>query len=325
MKKFITILIAVLILASVLSAVTATASVIEFTVSAKMAYDQIQVDLNVRGATGKNICVFGPFIIGFDNTKLSIPYTPASGLNNIDDTNFVVGNGTASGGYEAIIVSDDLKSVKILYADAKGKVIAGDGTVLSLFFDVKAGAGSAVSFSLSATDSAIVSNEEEEFEFTAGGSPPPPTFTTTTTDIPAHKTSLMFSNEKNTNWNSVITELNIISGNSKQIYLSIYDHAYGMFLSNVNEYSEWVSDNTSIATVEKGLITAVSEGTAIITATYNNETISLTVTVTNDSSGVKTTTIASSEDPVPPTGIATSVAFLIFAAAAGVVLVKTKK
>jgi len=170
MKKLLAILVAVLMLASVLTAVTATAAAIEFTVAAKMAGDQVQVDLNVKGAGGKGACVFGPFVITFDDTKLSIPYTPASGLNNIDDTNFVVGNGTAAGGYEAIIVSDDLKSVKILYADAKGKVIAGDGTVLSLLFNVKAGAEGTVSFALSATDAAIVSSEEEELEFTAAGS-----------------------------------------------------------------------------------------------------------------------------------------------------------
>jgi|GEM_PF-1818332 len=331
MKKLITILIAVLMLASVFSAVTATASLIEFSIVAKLRDKQVQVDLNVKGAAGKGICVFGPLVIGFDNTKLQIPYQPAGGISNIEDTNYQVGNGTANTGYEAITVSDDCKSIKILYADAKDRVIAGDGTVLSIFFEIKTGAADTVSFTLSASDKCVVGNSNgEEFDFYTDD------YSQTISIIPTHKTSLKFSDDKNTGWNSDMTELNIISGNSRQIYAKIYDHMHVMFISDVTDKSEWVSDKKSIAIVEKGLITAVSEGMAIISAMYNNETISIIVIVTNDdgadsstndSSGVKTTTIAanSGEEPVPPTGIAAPAAFLIFAAAACAVLVKTKK
>ncbi|MBO5349512.1 MAG: Ig-like domain-containing protein [Clostridia bacterium] len=44
----------------------------------------------------------------------------------------------------------------------------------------------------------------------------------------------------------------------------------------------WSSDNTSVATVENGKITAIAEGTAIITATGNEKTATVKVTVKNN-------------------------------------------
>jgi uncharacterized protein YjdB len=44
----------------------------------------------------------------------------------------------------------------------------------------------------------------------------------------------------------------------------------------------WDSSNPAVATIDNGLITALSEGTSIITATYNSQTAKCTVTVSED-------------------------------------------
>ena len=51
--------------------------------------------------------------------------------------------------------------------------------------------------------------------------------------------------------------------------------------TDVTSYAAWTSSNPSIATVEGGKITAVSAGTATITATYNGYRATTTVTVNN--------------------------------------------
>ena len=51
--------------------------------------------------------------------------------------------------------------------------------------------------------------------------------------------------------------------------------------TDVTSYAAWTSSNPSIATVECGKITAVSAGTATITATYNGYRTTTTVTVNN--------------------------------------------
>ncbi len=49
--------------------------------------------------------------------------------------------------------------------------------------------------------------------------------------------------------------------------------------TNVTSQATWTSSNTSIATVNAGVVTGVAEGTAQITVTYNGESDSLTITV----------------------------------------------
>ena len=138
MKKIISVFIILSLFSSVFTqSILAAEDVVEFSLSAKRIGNQVKVDLNVKGAAGKEICVFGPIDIEFDDTKLEIPYKETGGFKNILSANYEIGCGTADSGYEAIVVTEDGKTVKILYVDIRGNTIKTDGTVLSLFFDVK--------------------------------------------------------------------------------------------------------------------------------------------------------------------------------------------
>ena len=51
--------------------------------------------------------------------------------------------------------------------------------------------------------------------------------------------------------------------------------------TDVTAYAEWSSSDESIVTVSKGVVTGVSKGTAVITATYNGYRVTYSVTVTD--------------------------------------------
>lgn len=51
--------------------------------------------------------------------------------------------------------------------------------------------------------------------------------------------------------------------------------------TDVTEYAEWTSSNTKVATVDKGVITAISGGSTTITATYNGIKTQIYVNVSN--------------------------------------------
>ena len=51
--------------------------------------------------------------------------------------------------------------------------------------------------------------------------------------------------------------------------------------TDVTEYAEWASSNTKVATVDKGVITAISGGSTTITATYNGIKTQIYVNVSN--------------------------------------------
>ena len=51
--------------------------------------------------------------------------------------------------------------------------------------------------------------------------------------------------------------------------------------TDVTAYAEWSSSDESVVTVSKGIVTGVSKGTAVITATYNGYRVTYSVTVTD--------------------------------------------
>jgi len=144
MKKFIAILVAILMLAFVLSTGTASAEDGNFSLSATLSRDKKTVDVvvNVSGLAGKEIVVIDKLIITFDATKFSIPNYEVTRTDNngitytivyVEDDNFKVGAGTAIAGYDVVLMDNQ---IKILYCSTTGRQITSDGALITLKFDV---------------------------------------------------------------------------------------------------------------------------------------------------------------------------------------------
>jgi uncharacterized protein YjdB len=75
----------------------------------------------------------------------------------------------------------------------------------------------------------------------------------------------------------------ILSVNGGTIKFTLTSTPAGGTAQDVTASSSWISSNVNVATVDttsnRGFVTAVAVGTTTITATYNSQQISATVTV----------------------------------------------
>ena len=85
------------------------------------------------------------------------------------------------------------------------------------------------------------------------------------------------------NLESSVSSLSVDAGTSNKVTVKHVLFADGARYNetDVTEYAAWTSSNPSVATVEDGVITAISGGSTIITATYNGIKKQITVTVKN--------------------------------------------
>lgn len=82
---------------------------------------------------------------------------------------------------------------------------------------------------------------------------------------------------------------------STKVQSLIYDPGDGSAVSDVSASASWKSSNSSVATINGGIVTALSAGTATLTGTYKGLSASCTVTVTNPQVSVINTRHVSSD------------------------------
>lgn len=92
---------------------------------------------------------------------------------------------------------------------------------------------------------------------------------------------------RNTNVYAKLTYINSININLTELVIEQektqrLDFEYNLESGATFDDITWTSSNTDVATVESGVVTAVSEGTAVITASYKDVSDEITITVFKD-------------------------------------------